>query len=289
MLTNVLKWWDEFWFKDVSPYPLAAFRILFGIYLLFYLGSFIPKVEVSFSNFGVYVPFIIPDIAPGPVGAYLIYYSMLALIAAFIVGLKTRFVTPLVLIFYLYHYFINLAVKNHSYDRVIIYLLLVLSFAEIDRVWSVSKRLRKKISKNEMIMGWAQRLICVLLCVIYFGMSVYKFTDPDWYTGTMIEMNMHGEWGTPLAYWIISLGLPAWVFTGMAWSTIALEMILAWTLFVKPLQKYVFLLGTLFHLSIYLLLNIPEFLFMPMIYVLFVDGAFVRKIGNKFCSIVNYQ
>jgi len=277
MLVKALKWWDEFWFKDISPYPLAAFRILFGIYLLFYLGSFM----VSFSNLGVYVPYRIPDIVPGPAGAYLIYCSTLGLIVAFIIGFKTRLVTPLLFIFYLYHYLINLAVKNHSYDRVTMCLLAVLCFAEVDRVWSASNVYRKKLSQNIMIMGWAQRFICVFLCVLYFGMSAYKLTNPNWHSGIMLEMNMYGEWGTPVAYWIVSLGLPMWVFTGMAFSTIVLEMVLAWTLFVKPLHKFVFPLGILFHLSIYLIFNIPEFLFMPMLYILFVDGALVCKIGDK--------
>jgi len=270
-MNKIINNWNEFWFKDVSPYPLALFRILFGTYLLFYFGSFIAKVGVSFSQEGVYTPFRVPDIALPTWGAYALYYFLLIVILAFIGGFKTKWLTPLLLVLYIYYYLLNIAVKNHSYDRVNMVLLFSLCFADLSRVWSVDRWSSKEKESNPLIMGWAQTFICVLVSVIYFGMGIYKITDPSWHDGTMLEMNFHGEWATPLAYWIIKLKTPTWIFSIISWGTIALELTLAFALFIKPIQKYAMIAGTLFHVGIYLTLNIPEFLFMPMTYVLFLD------------------
>ncbi|MDX1919302.1 MAG: hypothetical protein SFU25_01045, partial [Candidatus Caenarcaniphilales bacterium] len=135
--------WDCFWFSDIKPHPINAFRILFGIYLLIYFLRYFPHVDVLFSNQGVYSPFWIPDLAPDPVIAWIVYLITLCTIVLFTLGFRTGITTPLLLIFFIYHFFLNFAVKNCSYDRLIIIFLVLLSLGKINSVWNIESKLNK--------------------------------------------------------------------------------------------------------------------------------------------------
>ena len=110
--------WNRFWFQPEHPEPLAAFRILYGIYLLCYLGSFATKVIVVFSSQGVVQPWLLPDWAiPSAALAVSIYSLLLVLILLFILGCTTLLVTPLLLLLYLYFFLLNLAIRDTAFDR----------------------------------------------------------------------------------------------------------------------------------------------------------------------------
>ncbi len=66
MLARMGHFWYRLWFEPIAAYPLAAFRIAFGCYLLAYLLEYAFVVDLAFSNEGVYSPFLIPDLAPSP-------------------------------------------------------------------------------------------------------------------------------------------------------------------------------------------------------------------------------
>jgi len=134
---NIFSAWNNLWFAEVSAYPLAAYRILFGLYMVAYLAFSIPHITLFFSNQGVYSPFLIPDIAPAPLLAYILFGLMFLAALAFTLGYKTKYSAPLLLTLYFYHFFLNIAVKACSYDRLILMSLILMSFGEIDAAWSV--------------------------------------------------------------------------------------------------------------------------------------------------------
>lgn len=278
LLGNARDRWNRYWFASAPGYSLAAFRILFGVYLFCYFLSFAPKVNVLFSTEGIYIPYLVGDIALPPIWATSLYVFSLAVLVAIIVGFKTRLAVPLFLCLYLYFYFLNLAVKNTAYDRLNLIFLGILCFAELDRVWALHRS-----GKNEgpMVSVWPIRLICLQICLLYFGAGQWKLGNPQWHTGEMMRQTLIGSWGTPLGFWFVNLNPPAWFFTGLTWSVIAFELVMPFALTMRKLQPYAFAIGVSFHIAIGAFLNIPEFLNCVAAYVLFVRPEDVQRWGDR--------
>jgi hypothetical protein len=278
--------WDDYFFGPILPYPLAAFRILFGAYLLCYFLKFVTNVPLLFSDQGIYVPFLIKDIAPPPIVALMMYGFTMLLAMAFMVGFHTRFVTPLLFVAFLYHYLLSLAVHAVTYDILIIILLFVLSFASLDKVWSVVFFWQPPADREEVkIIGWANRFLCLYLSIFYLGMVAYKLTNLNWYSGYCLEMNFHGMWATPLAFWVVNQNLPMSFFSALTYGALVVEFLCSFGLYNRRIQNYVFFLGFMFHFLVAILLSIPEFLLVPLIYVLFVDPVKVKRTGEYLWSI----
>jgi hypothetical protein len=292
-MKNLIWAWDSFWFQRISPYPIAAFRVTFGLYMLIYFLTFLPNIELFFSNQGVYAPFAAsynlpwpisdglvylsnaPNWAPSVQVAWFLYLCTLVLMLAFIVGYRTKLVTPLLFNFYLYHFFLSLAVKNCSYDRLIIIFFCMLCFGELDRVWSVGPK-----NPNNTVSAWLTRLICLQVTLFYFGTGFYKLLTPYWHHGEILTMTLTSNWGTSAAFWLVNLGLPMWVFDLMTWSLVAFELSCGFLFYIRKIQKWVFVLGLIFHLSVWIFLNIPEFILCPITYVIFMPPEELKSIGD---------
>ena len=52
-LRRVLRSWDRFLFRPVSPVPIAAYRILFGVLVLLNGVFILPDVTTFFADDGV--------------------------------------------------------------------------------------------------------------------------------------------------------------------------------------------------------------------------------------------
>ena len=290
--TKVWDLWSRFWFERPAVYSLAAFRILFGVYLFGYVSRDAFRVELLYSQTGVYSPYLMPDIAPGAGVATLIYASWLALTLLFMLGVRTRIVTPLLFAAHLYHYGLNIAVVHTSFDRLNLLFLLYLCFGSSDRVWSVSAWLAKRaghtihpaeVSASTEAHGralegsnFASRLIQMQLAVFYFGVGLWKLLNPLWHSGDILFYNFIGMWAMPAGFWVIGLGLPSWLLDLSAWSVTALELSLGFALFVKRLRPFAVLAGATFQISIYLTLDFPEFFVCIFAYVLYFDDETIR-------------
>jgi hypothetical protein len=270
---------EQFWSDRMSPYPIAAFRVLLGMYLFIYFISLLPHVTLFFSNEGVYMPFLVPDIAPSPPVAWLLYGLTLALITAFTLGWRTRVVTPLLLGAFLYHYLLNLAVNNTAYDRLIILFLLMMCFACSDLVWSVAARRNQTAFSNgePTVSAWPTRLIGLQVALLYLGSGLYKLAHPIWHSGDIMSQTLTGPWGTPVAFWFAGFGWPGGLYTLLAWGVIAFECLCGFMFYVKPVRRYFLGLGMVFHLSIWLMLNIPQFMVCVCAYVTLVEGDTLRR------------
>ena len=80
-LPRAVSLWDRFWFAEVAPHGLAAFRILLGGFLFLYHLRYLPHVDLLFSSRGVSVPVVLPDIAPPPPVAWFLYVLSLEALA----------------------------------------------------------------------------------------------------------------------------------------------------------------------------------------------------------------
>ena len=132
--------WNRFWFAASDPHPIAAFRIMLGAYLVIYLGAFAPHAVAVFSDVGVYVPYGLVGAAPSSLVAIGLFSATLVLAMLLTIGYRTRLVAPLLLLGFLYHYFLSFAVKDSSYDRLIIVYIVVLCCVDAGRAWSLDAK-----------------------------------------------------------------------------------------------------------------------------------------------------
>ena len=264
----------EHWFGRTEPYPIAAFRILFGVYLLAYFGSFAPHVVLSFSSSGVYVPYGIADFAPTALAACILYGVTVLAIVGFILGVATRVLTPALLVLYVHHFLLNLAVKDTAYDRLNLILLFILCFADLEGAWALGAIRRRAVS------AWATRMVALQIALLYLGSGLWKLTNPYWHEGAMLKMTLAGPWGTELAFALLGLDLTDRAYGLLVWSVIGIELALPFLLYSRRLRPAGIALGVLFHLANAFLLSLPEFLSCVTAYVVFASPDTVRRAGD---------
>ncbi len=283
--------WSRFWFAEVSPYPMALFRVLFGCYLLVYFLGSLPHISLFYSNAGVYCPVLVPDIAPNPPVAVVLYATTVALILALIVGYRARFVAPLVLIFYLYHFCLNIWVRACSYDRLVVMALIMLCLAPSDQVLSIGAR-RQRNGVEKQVSAWPARLLAIHLCLFYLSTGIYKLLSPDWQSGEIVKGVMTSNYSSDFAFAVVGLQLPSVLFDLMARSVIVFELICPVgflirelsikfafakdSLHLRKVQYYFFAGAILFHAGIWIFMQIPQFFICPVFYVLFIPTSDIK-------------
>ncbi|MBX9721709.1 MAG: hypothetical protein K2X81_09965 [Candidatus Obscuribacterales bacterium] len=288
--------WNEFWFAEISAYPIAAYRILLGVYLLIYLGASAPNVALFFSNEGVYSPFLIPDIAPPVWLAWILYSLTMLLTLAFTAGYKSKFTTPALLLMFLYHFFLNIAVKACSYERLLLMSLVLMCFGEIDAAWSHTAMCKPKEDGEAKVSAWLTRLLAFHLAYFYALTGVFKLLSPGWHSGEIIKGVMSGVWASNASFWLLSWKPAPEIFNLMAYSVVLFELTCPFFFFVRRLdlnisvgesvfaikipnvQFWFFLCGLMFHIGIWVFMQIPQFMICPIGYVLFLQGEQVREL-----------
>lgn len=283
IVTSIAGTWNRFWFRPTSAFPLAAFRILFSVYLLAYFGAYLPHVEIMYSSTGVYTPYALPDYAPPPPFAWAIYMVLMGVIVLFGLGLRARLTTPLLLMLFLYHYFLNLAEKHSSFDRLIIVFLVALCVGEPARVWSLDARRRPP--SDPKVSAFAGRLVMVQLVVLYVGAGLWKAFNPAWQQGDMLRNTFHGMWASSLGFWLAA-ELPAWSWPWLTRGAYVFEILLGLALVFRRTRVWGVLAGTLFHTFNWAALAIPEFMVCVAAYPLFLPSQWTRRLGEKLGRLV---
>jgi hypothetical protein len=276
LLRRGLAAWNQFWFAEASPYPLAAFRILLGAYLVVYFGTLLPHTTLLFSSQGVYVPYLVPDIAPPPWAAGLLGASLWLLALALLLGFRTGWTIPALIVLYLYHYFLALGVKHSSFERLILVYLLALWPSHADAVWSISQ---PRAAERPQTLAFAGRLMRFQTVLLYFGAGLWKAVNPAWSTGTLLHCTLQGIWATPLAFRIVRLGFSEASWTLASYAVMSGEMLLGATLAFRRTRCFGVALGVLFHVLNSVILSIPEFLVCLAPYPLFLPADSVERLG----------
>jgi hypothetical protein len=293
--SSVADAWTGFWFAEMSAYPMALFRLLFGCFLLVYFLGGLNYISLFYSNVGVYSPLFISDIAPSPPVAMALYFITVALIVALMIGYRVRVVAPLVMVFYLYHFFLNIGMRACSYDRLILMALIFLCIAPSDQVLSVTSR-NRQTDADPTVSGWPAKLLALHLCLFYLSTGLYKFLSPDWHGGEIIKGVMTSLHSSDLGFAMVGLKLPLFLYQLMAASVIVFEflcpigffirdMSIKLAFFEKPIhvrgvQYYFFLAGMCFHAGIWIFMLIPQFFICPVFYALFMPAADIKRVAR---------
>jgi hypothetical protein len=276
-LAKLARGYDAFWVSDDSGLRLGCFRIGFALYMLAYLGVLAPHVTVLFSSDGVYAPYLVPDLAPPPALAWLLFGAMLGLSCSLLVGYRSELSATLLLVLYLHHYFLQLAVKQSSFERLIILYLAILALAGSGQRLGLDG-LRAPTPR----VSWAPRLIAAQSVFLYSGSGLWKLFSPAWHSGAVLESAFQGMWATPLAFRIVQAELPSSAWTALAWSVVALELSLGPLLLWRRTRRLAIVLATLFHIGNWVLLFIPEFLVCVVALVVFVEDATLERALRRF-------
>jgi len=266
--------WERLWFAPGSTLHVSAFRVLLGSYLLIYFLTFAPDVTLMFSNEGVYFPWRVPDYAPPPLVAWVIYVVTLLSMGALTLGLRTQVTAPLTLVLFLHHYFLQMAVKHSTFERLIIEWLLLLCFV-VPR--NGGQDAASSVHGSAQAAGWTTRLIRFQTVMLYLGAGLWKAANPHWRSGVLLKATLQGMWSTDAGFWLVRTVETDAGFALLSQSVIVGE-ILVGVLFCLP-RAYPLAIagGVIFHLSNVVFLAIPEFVVCIAPYVFFVDAATLQR------------
>jgi hypothetical protein len=266
--------WNRFFHAPSAGVRIAAVRILLGLYLLVYLGAMAPHVPLMFSNEGVYVPYLLPDYAPAPAVAWLMFSAMIAATLALTIGYRTTASAALLLVLFLYHYFLQLAVKHSSFDRLIVIYLGVVCLADAGRVLGCDAR---RIGPRPT--RWGERVLQIQTVLLYLGAGLWKVFNPAWHGAVLLRSNLQGMFATPLAFALARQDLTPRTWSLLSLSVIALELAIGVLLMVPRLRAVGLVLGVGFHLANCFVLVIPEFLVALAVYPAFMREQTLERIA----------
>jgi hypothetical protein len=193
--------------------------------------------------------------------AWLLYALMLGSLVLVTVGFITRPALILALALYMYYWHLFLHLLGGSFDRIFVFLLLVLCISGCDRTYSLRMYLRKGSWRAwEHISVLPQRLIALQITALYLGVCWQKFWLPDWQSGEIIRLSLMGRWATPLALWFAQRQMPDW------WYDISNELVkfgqfvLPWMFWIRSTRWVAFGLQAFFLIVITAFLGMWWFL-----------------------------
>jgi hypothetical protein len=265
-----------------TGHRVAAFRILFALYLLAYFGSMLPHVPLLFSNQGVYTPYLFPDYAPAPALAWVLFAIMMLADVALLIGYRSELSARLMLLLFLYHYFLQIAVKQSSFDRLIVIYLVILCFADAGRVWGLDRRRAAGAAPSR----WAERLLVMQTLMLYFGSGLWKAFNPAWHTGELLRSTLQSVWASPIAFAIVQQDFSEHTWTLFSRGIIAFELLIAPLLLARRTRPLGIAFGVGFHLFNTIVVVVPEFLVAATPYPLFIEPATLRRAVARCSSLL---
>ncbi|MGO9466403.1 MAG: HTTM domain-containing protein [Isosphaeraceae bacterium] len=278
---NPLKAWNRFFFGPISARPLGAFRVVFGLIMLAYLALMIPQFEFYYTGAGLLqgteareaaglLRFSPLQYVQSPAIAYAVLAATMAAAAGVMLGWRTRIMTVLLYLGMLSLYHRNVS-SNGGPDAVPMITSFYLMFCPAGAAYSLDalRAARKRGTYAEpLIVPWAQRMLQMQLCLIYFQSSAIKCEGALWRNGTTVHyvlFNREFAWFN--LEWLAQYPL---LINVMSHGAILTQFALAFWLWFRPTRRWAILAGLGLHLGIRPMLNIPGFgEFMTAMYITF--------------------
>ena len=271
-LRGVWQAWNRFWFEPISTMSIAVFRILYGGLILAFIALLVPDLSVWFSDRGPFTAAdarrfwgTLPDYSillwfPSS-GAVLVFFVAFAAAAfCLMIGFRSRLSALLV--------FIGLVSISHRSPLMLhggdtalrlmaFYLMLAPSGAalSVDRLRAVARG--EAGPRAPLAPPWAQRLLQLQISLIYAMTVLLKIKGQAWSNGTALYYTSRLEE-------FHRFPMPA-VFDSLlmvnllTYWTLAVELALAFLVWVPALRGFVLLNGLALHAGIEYTMNIPLF------------------------------
>lgn len=278
MLSRVQEWLH----RPVDILPLAIFRIVFGVLMLFSTLRFIghgwidefyiqPIYHFTYLGFGWVHP--LPAL-----GMYIVFGLLVLLSVLIAIGLFYR---VSIISFFLLFTYVELIDKtyylNHYY---FISMMSVLMIAlPLNQKWAFDTRLFTHL-RVDCVPAWMLYAPRLMLGIVYFYAGLAKL-NPDWMLGAL-----------PLRIWLpANAGMPvigqwfdyAWVAYLMSWAGAAYDLTIPFWLSWQQTRMFAYCAVIVFHLMTAMLFNIGVFPYVMIACTLvFFNGSDWRWFANKF-------
>ena len=267
---NPLRAWNTFWFGPISARPLGAFRIAFGVVALANLAMLTADFDHWFTDAGLLHGTEARE-AAGPLRlsplqwvqdptSVRVAFGATAIVAVlFTLGWRTRLMGV-----GLYLGMLSIHHRNVSTACGADVLLMILAFylmlSPCGAAYSLDARRasRKRGTLAEpLIVPWAQRLIQLQICLVYFNTAVLKAHGTTWLDGTALHFVLNNsEVGRfsldPLTQYPLAIN-------ALTLGALVVEFALAFLLWFRATRPWAILAGLGLHGGILLTVNIPIF------------------------------
>lgn len=294
-VSNLVELWNRFLFSLVSPFPVAAYRILQGLMIIQVALSFIPDLYLWFGSPGIIslqttkegqlaklnIFAFFPESNEWVLVLWVIY--LLAAVC-FTVGYQTRLASIVVFIM-----MVNFANRNlyllHAGDTFMRSMSYWFVFAPAGEVWSVDSYLKRRRSKDRapycpLISAWTWRAMQLQMCLVYY--SAFTSKTPGWYWANGESCYIAARFES-----LARLPLPLspdniHVSHLLTYGTLFIEFALFTLIWIKEIRYYVIALAICLHLFIDWSMSIPAFEWLMIAsFVLFVDPEHIdRTVGT---------
>jgi hypothetical protein len=271
MTSHPWQGWNRFWFAPVSAKPLGAFRILYGCLAVFNLLLLTVDFDYWLTDLGLLRGIesygIAGRLRPSilhwvrdPVGVRIFFGVTLAAAVGLTLGWRTRVMSIIYYLCIVMLHHRNLVTASGA-DSLVVLVAFYLMLSPCGAAYSLDARREARrrggAPADPLIAPWAQRLIQIQVCGLYFVTAILKAHGPAWLNGTALHfviVNREiGRWDfSALAAYPILVNI-------MTYGGLATELSLGMLLWVKAARPYVILGGLSLHFSILFFVNIPIF------------------------------
>lgn len=274
-------------FQKVNPEPLAFFRIVFGILMLFSTIRFIAKGWVTEFYIEPQYFFKYPYFHwvhnPGEVGIYILFALLLLSSLLVTIGYKYRLSIIVFFLSFIYIELIDITYYlNHYYFvSLTAFLLIFMPAADCFSFDALKKGEAKKIA------NWPIFLIKFQVAIVYIFAGLAKL-NYDWIIEAMplaIWLPAHNN--LPVVGKLMTMKATAYLFS---WFGAVYDLFIVFFLIYPKTRKIAYLFVIVFHLSTWILFNIGVFPFvMIALTTIYFDTSFQTNVVNKSKSITNYK
>lgn len=191
------------------------------------------------------------------------YLFTLLLALAFMVGWRTRIVTPLLFVFYAGLNAQNVAIAdggNYFFRIMLIYLI----FADVSRRWSLDSRRRalknsRETESGTVLHNLALCLVVAQLCMVYLEAGLYKVQGSLWQNGTAMYYPLASDFYGVFPSLSDLATRFSWVVVLVTYFSVLIQIAFTFMLFNRITRRLA-LIGILgMHLGIALLMGLPFF------------------------------
>lgn len=289
--------WLKFWFEPISPMPMALYRIVYGLIvlwfgfllspdLLFWFGPDSPvssPVSREFPSEILLDPLIIFPRSDLTIKAA---FAILMLSAfTLTIGLASRISALVVFLALVSFHHHNWLILN-SGDTIMRISALYLALSNCGDALSADRLIRtctsagKEPRHAQAKAPWAQRLMQIQLTLLYCQAFFSKIAGEMWVNGTALYFTTRLEDFRRFHFAAIADNIEILKF--LTWSTLAIEFSLFTLIWLKDLRYIVILLGLLLHASIDISMNLPIFQWLMMAaFIPFIYPEDLSKVANK--------
>ena len=267
---NPIRTWNRFWFGPISARPLGIFRIALGLILLehlaivsvdynhWYTDAGLLRGTEAYETAGPWRPSVLHWIQD-PVSAKAFLAATVAATVAFTLGWKTRIMGVLVYlgIISLHH---RNVLPGGGQDNLIAILCFYAMLAPCGAAFSLDARRASRLRgtpAEPLIVPWAQRLVQLQVCLIYFDTTIVKCSGTTWLNGTALHPVLFNEQVRRLNVEFLA-GYPI-LINFLTYGALGIEFGLPFLLWSRQWRPLIVWSGVALHVGIMFLLNIPLF------------------------------